>query len=78
MQYFAQLLTLAKKNHLFEWKLAQFFGDPLLQCHEWFDQFKSAIDSSPLSDDVKLTYLKTLVTEKAKTAIAEFRNCGTM
>ena len=29
-------------------------------------------------DDVKLTYLKTLVTGKAKTAIAEFGYCGAM
>ena len=31
-----------------------------------------------LTDDVKLTYLKTLVTIKAKTAIAEFTYCGAM
>ena len=77
MQDLARLLTSTKKDHLPEWKLAQFNGDPL-QWHEWFGQFKSAIDSSPLSDDVKLTYLKTLVTGKAKTAIAEFAYCGTM
>ena len=77
MQDFAHLLTSTKKDHLPEWKLAQFNGDPL-QWHEWFGQLKSAIDSSPLSDDVKLTYLKTLVTGKAKTAIAEFAYCGTM
>ena len=71
MQDLAQLLSSTKKNHLPEWKLAQFNGDPL-QWHEWFGQFKSAIDSSPLTDDVKLTYLKTLVTGKAKTTIAEF------
>ena len=77
MQDLAHLLTSTKKDHLPEWKLAQFNGDPL-QWHEWFGQFKSAIDSSPLSDNVKLTYLKTLVTGKAKTAIAEFAYCGTM
>ena len=77
MQDLAQLLSSTKKDHLPEWKLAQFNGDPL-QWHEWFGQFKSAIDSSPLTDDVKLTYLKTLVTGKAKTAIAEFAYCGTM
>ena len=71
MQDPAQLLTSAKKDHLPEWKLAQFNGDHL-QWLEWFGQFKSAIDSSPLTDDVNLTYLKTLVTGKAKTAIAEF------
>ena len=77
MQDLAQLLSSTKKDHLPEWKLAQFNGDPL-QWHEWFGQFKSGIDSSPLTDDVKLTYLKTLVTGKAKTAIAEFAYCGTM
>ena len=72
-----QLLSAAKKDHLPEWKLAQCNGDPL-QWHEWIGQFRSAIDSAPLSNDVKLTYLKTLVTGKAKTAIAEFAYCGTM
>ena len=72
-----QLLSAAKKGHLPEWKLAQYNGDPL-QWHEWIGQFRSAIDSAPLSNYVKLTYLKTLVTGKAKTAIAEFAYCGTM
>ena len=67
----------SKKDHLPEWKLAGYSGDPL-QWHEWFGQFKSAIDSAPLTDDVKLTYLKTLVSGKAKTAIAEFAYCGAM
>ena len=77
IQDLAQLLTAAKKDHLPEWKLEQYNGDPL-QWHEWIGQFRSAIDSAPLSNDVKLTYLKTLVTGKAKTAIAEFAYCGTM
>ena len=72
-----QLLSSKQKDHLPEWKLAQYNGDPL-HWHEWFGQFKSAIDSAPLTDDVKLTYLKTLVTGKAKIAIAEFAYCGTM
>ena len=42
------------------------------------NEFKSAIDSQSLIDDVKLTYLKTLVTGKAKTTIAEFAYCGVM
>ena len=66
----AQLLASTEKDHLPEWKLSQYNGDPV-QWHEWFGQFKSAIDSASLSDDVKLTYLKTLVTGKAKVAIAE-------
>ena len=49
-----------------------------LKWHEWYGQFKSAIDSQSLTDDVKLTYLKTLVTGKAKIAIAEFAYCGLM
>ena len=77
IQDLAQLLTAAKKDHLPEWKLEHYNGDPL-QWHEWIGQFRSAIDSAPLSNDVKLTYLKTLVTGKAKTAIAEFAYCGTM
>ena len=77
VQDLAQLLASSKRDHLPEWKLAQYSGDPL-QWHEWFDQFKSAIDSAPLTDDVKLTYLKTLMSGKAKTAIAEFAYCGTM
>ena len=31
-----------------------------------------------MTDDVNLTYLKTLATGKAKTAIAEFAYCGVM
>ena len=77
VQDLAQLLASSKRDHLPEWKLAQYSGDPL-QWHKWFGHFKSAIDSAPLTDDVKLTYLKTLVSGKAKTAIAEFAYCGTM
>ena len=70
-------LTSKRNDPLPEWKLSQYNGDPL-QWHEWYGQFKSAIDSQSLTDDVKLTYLKTLVTGKAKTAIAEFAYCGAM
>ena len=77
VQDLAQLLASSKKDHLSEWKLAQYSGDPL-QWPEWFGQFKSAIDSAQLTDDVKLTYLKTLVSGKAKSAIAEFAYCGSM
>ena len=41
-------------------------------------KFRSAVDTAPLSADVKLTYLKTLVTGKAKAAIANFAYCGSM
>ena len=77
LQDVAQLLASTKKDHLPEWKLSEYNGDPI-HWHEWFGQFKSAIDSAQLSDDVKLTYLKTLVTGKAKVAIAEFAFCGAM
>ena len=48
------------------------------QLPEWFSQFESAKDSATLTDDVKPTYSKTLVTGKTKTAIAEFAYCSTM
>ena len=73
----AQLLASTKKDHLPEWKLSEYNGDPI-HWHEWFGQFKSAIDLAPLTDDVKLTYLKTLVTGKAKVALAEFAYCVAM
>ena len=74
---FTDALTSKRNDPLPEWKLSQYNGDPL-QWYEWYGQFKSAIDSQSLTDDVKLTYLKTLVTGKAKTAIAEFDYCGAM
>ena len=64
VQDLALPLVSSRKDNLPESKLAQYNGDPL-QWHEWFGQFKSAIDSIPLTDDVKLTYLKILVTGKA-------------
>ena len=73
----AQPLAPTKKDHLPQWKLSWYNGNPV-QWHEWFGLFKSAIDSSSLSDDVNLTYLKTLVAEKAKIAIAEFAYCEAM
>ena len=73
----ADAKTSKKDDTLPEWKLAQYNGDPL-QRHEWYGQFKSAIGSQLLTDDVKSTYLKTLVTGKAKIAISEFAYCGLM
>ena len=50
-----------------------------LEWYEWIGQFRSAVDSqSTLLDDVKLTYLKTLVTGKAKLAIADVAYSGRM
>ena len=62
---FTDALTSKRNDPLPEWKLSQYNGDPL-QWHEWYGQFKSAIDSQSLTDDVKLTYLKTLIQVKLK------------
>ena len=73
----AELHAFNKLDPLPEWKLGCLDGNPL----DWFErfgQFKSAIDSSHLSNDVKLTYLKTLVSGKAKAAIEHFAYCGTL
>ena len=70
----AEFLMNSRKDHLLERKLAQVDGNPL-NWHECFGQFKS---TAVLTDDTKLTYLKTLVTGKAKTAIAEFSYSGVM
>ena len=74
-QDLAEILTLSQKGSLPEWKLSSFDGSPL-QWPEWFGQFKSAIDAKVLSDNVKLTYLKTLVSGNAKNAIADFAYSG--
>ena len=50
----ADTITSKKNDPLPEWKLAEFNGDPI-KWHEWYGQFKSAIDSQSLTDDVKLT-----------------------
>ena len=65
------ILMHSRKDHLPEWKLSQFDGNPL-NWHEWFGQFISTVNSAILSDDEKLTYLKRLVVGKAKSAIAEY------
>ena len=62
---FTDALSSKRNDPLPEWKLSQYNGDPL-QWHERYDQFKSAIDTQSLTDYVKLTYLKTLVTDSAK------------
>ena len=70
-------LSVSKKDPLPEWKLAQYDGNPL-QWHEWCGQCCSTVDAASLGDYVKLTCLKTLVTGKAKSAIAEFTYSGRM
>ena len=64
-----------RKGPLPEWTFSKYDGD-MLSWHEWSGQFKSAIDSDNLTDDEKLTYLKTLVTGKAKLAIADVAYSG--
>ena len=73
----AELLTISRKDPLPEWKLDTYDGNPL-NWHKWYGQFRSAVDSTRLSQDVKLTYLETLVTGISKTAIANFTYCGAM
>ena len=73
----SELLTISRKDPLPEWKLDRYDGNPL-NWHEWNGQFRSAADSTQLCQDVKLTYLKTLVTGNAKTVIANFAYCGDM
>ena len=73
----AEFLMHSHKDLLPEWELAQFDGNPL-NWHEWFGQFTSTVDSAVLTDDTKLSYLQTLVTGTAKTAIAEFFYSGVL
>ena len=69
------ILMHSRKDHLPEWKLTRFDGNPL-NWHEWLRQFISTVDSAIISDDEKLTYLKTLVVGKSKSAIAEYSYSG--
>ena len=71
----ADAITYKRKVPLPEWKTSQYNGDPL-QWHEWYDQHESAIDSQSPTDNIKLTFLKTFVTSRAKLAKAEFAYCG--
>ena len=66
--------SLYQKRRLLEWELAQYHGN-LLDWHELFGQIKRTSDCAALTHDVKLNYLKTLVTEKAKTTFATFFYC---
>ena len=73
----ANLLSVSRKDPLPEWNFSNFEGNAL-DWNEWFGQFRSAVDASPLSDDVKMTYLKTLVSGKAKIAIEGLAYCRAM
>ena len=76
-QELVNILMHSRKDHLPEWKLTQFDGNPL-NWHEGFGQFISTVDSAMLSDYEKLTYLKTVVMGKAKSAIAEYSYSGVL
>ena len=77
MNVLAKLLTVSRKDPLPKWKLSTFDGNPL-QWHEWYGQFKSAVDQAAITDEVKMTYLKTLVSGKAKIAIEGFAYSGAL
>ena len=66
-----KLLMASRKGHVPEWKVSQVKGDPF-QWHELFGQFKSAIDSANLMDNVKRTFSEALVSRRAKSTTAEF------
>ncbi len=73
----ASLLALNRRDALTEWKLDKFDGDPLVW-HEWYGQVLSTVHSAVISDDMRFSYLKTLVTGKAKAAIAGFGYRGVL
>ena len=77
MNDLAKILTASRKDPLPEWKLSTFDGNPL-QWHEWYGQFKSAVDQAAITDEVKMTYLKTLVSGKAKIATEGFAYSGAL
>ena len=76
LQDVAPLLASSRRAHLLEWNLAENNGDSL----HWHGGFghKNALHTAPLTDDKKMTYLKALVTGKAKTAFAEFAYCKSL
>ena len=50
-------------------KLADFSGDPL-EWPEWSQLFQATVHAANIDDSVKMNHLKTMVTDKAKEAIA--------
>ena len=77
MEDLAVAITSSHLNPLPKWNLANYNADPLLW-REWIGQFRSAIDSHNLSDAAKLTYLKGLLTVKAKKSIEQFAYSGAL
>ena len=74
---FTDAITSSHLNLLPKWNLANYNGDPLFR-HEWIGQFRSALDSQNISDVAKLTYLKGLLTGKAKKSIEQFAYSGAL
>ena len=58
-------------------KLAEFSGDPL-EWPEWSQLFQATVHAANIDDSVKMNHLKTMVTGKAKEAIAGLGYTGEM
>ena len=58
-------------------KVSQFHGDPL-EWPEWSSLFIATIHNAPIDDNAKMGHLKTLVSRKAKAAIAGLGYSGSM
>ena len=71
------LVSSAVNRTLPKFKLEEYNGDPL-DCPEWNGMFLSAVDGSTISDDEKMTHLKTLLTGPAKNALAGMGYSGVM
>ena len=70
-------LTLSQNGARAQWKLSSFDGKSF-QWLEWFGQFKTAINSKATSNAVKMTYLETQVSDKAKNVNTEIADSGTL
>ena len=57
------------RSSLPELKLAEFSGDPL-EWPEWSQLFQETVHAANMDDSVKMNHLKTMVSGKAKAAIA--------
>ena len=57
------------RSRLPKLKLAEFSGDPL-EWPEWSQLFQATVHAANIDDSVKMNHLKTMVTGKAKEAIA--------
>ena len=67
-QYDMYPVSSAVNHTLPKLKLKGYNGDPL-DCPEWSGMFLSTVDRSIISDDEKMTHLKTLLTGPAKRAL---------